>query len=148
MTEIQFHFNVPDRLVYTCRLLRKALRSGTAGVTVTGAPATLARLDRGLWTFADLEFLPHLLLRRGESVPPRKVAVSMERLDEADALLVVGSSLTVWSGFRFVKRAAERGIPVAIVNIGPTRGDELAAVKVDGECGAVLSAALDAIRSA
>jgi len=84
----------------------------------------------------------------GESVPPQKVAVSMERLDEADALLVVGSSLTVWSGFRFVKRAAERRIPIAIVNIGPTRGDELATVKVEAECGAVLSAALDAIRSA
>ena len=84
----------------------------------------------------------------GESVPAPKVAVSMERLDEADALLVVGSSLTVWSGFRFVRRAAERGIPIAIVNIGPTRGDELATVKVEGECGAVLSEALAAIRSA
>ncbi len=78
----------------------------------------------------------------GESVPAPKVALAMERLDEADALLVVGSSLTVWSGFRFVKRAAARGIPIAIVNIGPTRGDELATVKVEGECGAVLQAAL------
>jgi NAD-dependent SIR2 family protein deacetylase len=84
----------------------------------------------------------------GESVPPEKVAVAMERVDEADALLVAGSSLTVWSGFRFVKRAAARGIPVAIVNIGPTRGDELASVKIDGECGDVLSAALAAARSA
>ena len=71
MTEIQFHFNVPDRLLYTCRLLRKALRSGAAGVTVTGAPSTLARLDRGLWTFDDLEFIPHLLVRRGETVSAR-----------------------------------------------------------------------------
>jgi NAD-dependent SIR2 family protein deacetylase len=78
----------------------------------------------------------------GETVPPQKVAVAMERVDEADALLVAGSSLTVWSGFRFVKRAASRGIPIAIVNIGPTRGDELATVKVDGECGEVLSAAV------
>jgi len=84
----------------------------------------------------------------GESVPPLKVALAMERVDEADALLVAGSSLTVWSGFRFVKRAEERRIPIAIVNIGPTRGDELAAVKIDDECGAVLSAAIDAIRSA
>lgn len=80
----------------------------------------------------------------GESVPPQKVAVAMEHLDEADALLVVGSSLTVWSGFRFVKRAAARGIPVAIVNIGATRGDELATVKVGAECGATLQAALSA----
>jgi NAD-dependent SIR2 family protein deacetylase len=63
----------------------------------------------------------------GETVPPAKVALAMQRADEADALLVGGSSLTVWSGFRFVKRAAERRIPIAIVNIGPTRGDALAA---------------------
>ena len=84
----------------------------------------------------------------GESVPPRKVAVAMEHVDEADALLVAGSSLAVWSGFRFVKRAAERGIPIAIVNVGPTRGDALASLKIDASCGATLSAAADAVRSA
>src|SRR5204862_5020362 len=73
----------------------------------------------------------------GESVPGGKVAVAMDRLESADALLVAGSSLTVWSGFRFVKRAAARGIPIGIVNIGPTRGDDLATGKVDGECGDV-----------
>ena len=75
----------------------------------------------------------------GESVPQEKVAYAMRRVDEADAMLVVGSSLTVWSGFRFVKRAAEHGLPIAIVNIGPTRGDELAAIKVEGRCGEVLT---------
>jgi NAD-dependent SIR2 family protein deacetylase len=83
----------------------------------------------------------------GESVPPQKVAVAMERVDGAGALLVAGSSLTVWSGFRFVKRAAECGIPIAIVNIGPTRGDELASIKIDGECGAVLSVAVQRLRT-
>ena len=76
----------------------------------------------------------------GESVPPEKVRYAMDRVDEADALLVAGSSLTVWSGFRFVKRAAERGAPVAIVNIGPTRGDELAQLKIEAKCGETLSA--------
>src|ERR1051326_5944359 len=66
----------------------------------------------------------------------------------AEALLVVGSSLAVWSGFRFVQRAAERGIPIAIVNVGPTRGDALATLKIEAACGATLSAALDAVRSA
>ncbi|HKO57540.1 MAG TPA: NAD-dependent protein deacetylase [Thermoanaerobaculia bacterium] len=75
----------------------------------------------------------------GESVPPEKVRYAMDRVDEADALLVAGSSLTVWSGFRFVKRAAERGVPIAIVNIGPTRADDLASVKVEAKCGEVLS---------
>jgi NAD-dependent SIR2 family protein deacetylase len=80
----------------------------------------------------------------GESVPRDKVAYAMRRVDEADALLVVGSSLTVWSGFRFVKRAHERGIPIAIVNIGPTRGDALATLKVERECGEALEEALSA----
>jgi NAD-dependent SIR2 family protein deacetylase len=74
----------------------------------------------------------------GESVPKEKVTYAMERVDQADALLVAGSSLTVWSGFRFVKRAAERAIPIAIVNIGPTRGDELAGIKVEAKVGEVL----------
>lgn len=80
---------------------------------------------------------PHVVFF-GESVPREKVDASMAAVDEADALLVVGSSLTVWSGFRFVRRAADRGIPVAIVNIGPTRGDDLASLKVEGKVGAVL----------
>jgi len=75
----------------------------------------------------------------GESVPPEKVAYAMRRVDEADAMLVVGSSLAVWSGFRFVKRAHERALPIAIVNLGPTRGDELATLKVEGRCGDVLT---------
>jgi NAD-dependent SIR2 family protein deacetylase len=81
----------------------------------------------------------------GESVPPEKVTYAMRRVDEADALLVVGSSLTVWSGFRFAKRAAERGLPIAIVNIGPTRADELATLKIEARCGAVLREALDSL---
>ena len=78
----------------------------------------------------------------GESVPPEKVVYAMRRVDEADALLVIGSSLTVWSGFRFVKRAAERGLPIAIVNIGPTRGDELATLKIEERCGEALTRAV------
>ncbi len=77
----------------------------------------------------------------GETVPAAKVAVAMDRVNEADALLVVGSSLAVWSGFRFVKRAAERRIPIAIVNVGPTRGDDLAALKIEAKCGEALTAA-------
>ena len=84
----------------------------------------------------------------GETVPPQKVTHAFGRVDEADAMLVVGSSLTVWSGYRFVKRAAERRIPVAIVNIGPTRADDLATLKIEGKCGDVLSAVVDEARSA
>lgn len=75
----------------------------------------------------------------GESVPADRVDAAHELLDRAHLLLVLGSSLTVWSGRRFVTRAARTGVPVAIVNDGPTRGDEVAAVKVEGRLGEVLS---------
>ena len=58
MTAVAFHFNVPDRRAYACRLLRKAYRSG-ARVVVTGESAQLAELDRLLWPFEALEFIPH-----------------------------------------------------------------------------------------
>ena len=58
MTEVAFHFNVPDKLAYACRLLRKARGSG-ARVVVTAEPETLERLDLLLWTFSALEFVPH-----------------------------------------------------------------------------------------
>ena len=82
----------------------------------------------------------------GEAVPPEKVRHAMRRVDESDALLVVGSSLTVWSGFRFAKRAAERAIPIAIVNIGPTRADDLASLKIEGKCGEVLAGVYDELQ--
>jgi DNA polymerase III subunit chi len=58
MTEVAFHFNVPDKLGYACRLLRKAAGSG-AKVVVTGDPEVLATLDAELWTFSPVEFIPH-----------------------------------------------------------------------------------------
>ncbi|HWP13924.1 MAG TPA: DNA polymerase III subunit chi [Ramlibacter sp.] len=60
MTEVMFHFNAPDKVGHTCRLVRKALASG-AKVVVTGEGALLRELDVALWTFAPLEFLPHCL---------------------------------------------------------------------------------------
>jgi NAD-dependent SIR2 family protein deacetylase len=74
----------------------------------------------------------------GESVPKDVVAAAYSLVDGADALLVAGSSLTVFSGYRFVRHAAARGIPIGIVNRGRTRGDDLAAVKVDGGCSEML----------
>ena len=81
----------------------------------------------------------------GESVPPTKVEQSYALVEAADALLVVGSSLTVFSGYRFVRRAAERGIAVAIVNLGETRGDPYATVRVDAPAGDVLPRLVDEI---
>ena len=58
--------------------------------------------------------------------------------EEAAALLVIGSSLAVYSGFRFVRRASERGLPIGVVNIGPTRADELAQARIAERAGDVL----------
>jgi NAD+-dependent protein deacetylase sirtuin 4 len=74
----------------------------------------------------------------GGSVPRAVVAAAYALVEAAEALLVVGSSLAVYSGFRFVRRAAERAIPVAIVNLGPTRGDSLAALCWDERACAAL----------
>lgn len=67
--EVDFHTGVADKLGYTCRLLRKALRSGKQ-LVVTGPPAVLNRLDQLLWTFDPGEFVPHARLRAGQAVTP------------------------------------------------------------------------------
>jgi DNA polymerase-3 subunit chi len=70
VTEITFHFNVPDRAVYACRLLRKATRR-RARIAVTGDVETLAALDRRLWDFDPVEFIPHLRVHPGQPVTQR-----------------------------------------------------------------------------
>ncbi len=76
----------------------------------------------------------------GEQVPRARVAAALAVVDDAEALLVAGSSLAVLSGRRLVTHAARRGLPVVVVNRGPTRADGLAAVKVDAGTSAVLTA--------
>ncbi|MGH3633379.1 Sir2 family NAD-dependent protein deacetylase [Mycobacterium sp.] len=79
----------------------------------------------------------------GENVPKGRVGQAFSLVEEADVLLVAGSSLTVFSGYRFVRHAAARSIPIAIVNRGPTRGDDLASVKVDSGCSESLALLAD-----
>jgi NAD-dependent SIR2 family protein deacetylase len=76
----------------------------------------------------------------GETVPADRVQACFALVERSRALLVLGSSLTVMSGYRFVLRAARTGVPVAIVNCGPTRGDDKATVRVDAPLGEVLPA--------
>lgn len=84
----------------------------------------------------------------GESVPKERVAQAYSLVDDADALLVAGSSLTVFSGYRFVRHAAAAGMPVAIINRGPTRGDEQATVKIDSGCSEMLVLLVDELSPA
>jgi NAD-dependent SIR2 family protein deacetylase len=76
----------------------------------------------------------------GENVPRAIVDAAWELVDRAGVVLVVGSSLAVFSGFRFVRGAAEKKLPIAIVNLGPTRADALAEVAISAAAGSVLPA--------
>ena len=82
---------------------------------------------------------PHIVYF-GENVPKGRVARAYRLVEDAEALLVAGSSLTVMSGLRFVRYAAKAGTPVVIINRGRTRGDELATVKLDSGCTEALTA--------
>ena len=82
---------------------------------------------------------PHVVFF-GDNVPAARLAQAFGLFDEGEVLLVAGSSLTVFSGYRFVRRAAERGVPVLILNQGPTRGDALAALCWSAPLGEALPA--------
>ena len=75
----------------------------------------------------------------GESVPRERVTAAMQAVREADAMLVVGTSLMVYSGYRFARAAAAAGIPLASVNLGRTRADDLIGLKVAQSCSAALA---------
>ncbi len=81
----------------------------------------------------------------GENVPGSRYEDPRDAVAVADAILVAGSSLMVYSGFRFVQQAHNAGLPIAIVNRGRTRGDELATLKVEGDVGAVLMEAVSQV---
>jgi len=82
MTEVAFHFNVGDPLAYACRLLRKAHGTG-ARVTVVGPQAELARLDQALWTFSQLDFVPHCMADAPAQVRARTPIVLAESVQAA-----------------------------------------------------------------
>jgi NAD-dependent SIR2 family protein deacetylase len=87
----------------------------------------------------------------GENVPAGRVQRCYDAVDALtpdDTLLTVGSSLTVMSGFRFVRRAAKAGVPVVIVNRGTTRGDDLATLKLEAGCSEFLTALVGVRRTA
>jgi len=74
----------------------------------------------------------------GDTVPRKRVAAAMEALEQSDAMLVVGSSLMLYSDYRFCEGAHRSGKPIAAVNIGRTRADHLFEVKIERPCAEVL----------
>lgn len=107
MTEVAFHFNVPDKLGYACRLLRKAYAAG--GPVGVVAPAdTLAALNTQLWSFSALDFIPHCLATAPEAVRAATPIVLAERcaeLPQAGVLVHLGDAVP--EGFERFERLIE-----------------------------------------
>jgi len=119
---------------------------GWIGLTANLAPDGDADLEDA--AFATFDVPPHEacggmlkpdVVFFGEAVPRERVDRALQALDRADGMLVVGSSLMVYSGYRFALAAAERDLPIAAINIGHTRADALLSLKVQAAAGAVLS---------
>lgn len=107
MTEIAFHFNVPDPMAYSCRLLRKAVGNG-ARVVVTGRPDRLRELDAALWNFSALDFVPHCLLDSDAPVvaaSPVVLAAAISSVPHRQVLLNLGT--LVPDGFERFERVIE-----------------------------------------
>ena len=83
----------------------------------------------------------------GENVPRARVEAAADAMHRADAMLVVGSSLMVYSGYRFARMAHEAGLPLAILTRGVTRADDLATLKLDADCEATLANAQEMMES-
>jgi DNA polymerase-3 subunit chi len=107
VTEIAFHFNAPDKIAYACRLLRKAVGSGSK-VVVTAPMDALARLDSALWTFSQTEFVAHCLASADAALlalSPVVLAVDATQTPHQKVLLNLGESIPV--GFERYERLIE-----------------------------------------
>ncbi|WP_240930769.1 Sir2 family NAD-dependent protein deacetylase [Isoptericola sp. BMS4] len=128
--------------------VESVLTDGATVADIETAPDADAVIEStGHFVPADCEFCGGVLKPEivyfGENVPRERVRRAFTMVDDADALLVAGSSLTVMSGLRFVRHAAKAGKTVVIVNRGETRGDPLATVKVDAGTTTTLTALSD-----
>jgi NAD-dependent SIR2 family protein deacetylase len=143
--------DVTDRGALDLRL-RAANPDWTARATAVNpdGDVTLADADVAAFEVVDCAACGGLLkpdvVFFGETVPRERVQHCFALVESARALVVLGSSLTVMSGYRFVLRAAKHGIPVAIVNQGATRGDDKAALRLDAPLGRVLPEVVDRIQ--
>lgn len=105
MTRIDFHSNVPDKLAYVCRLIRKAYGAGQKMV-VHGAPAQLASLDTRLWSFSALDFLPHVGVDSPHAeVTPIVLAPMLQGAPHHDLLINLGQDVP--QGFASFSRLIE-----------------------------------------
>lgn len=107
MTEIAFHFNMPDKLGYACRLLRKAHAAG-GPVGVVGPEAAVRALDSALWTFSALDFVPHCLASASPEMlarTPIVLATDTAQLAHSGVLVHLGAEVP--AGFERFERLIE-----------------------------------------
>ena len=141
------------RADFQSRLLERNphMAGGTIASAAPDGDAGIANIDYGSIDVpgcADCDGVlkPHVVFF-GEGVPPARAGAAFQLLDEADALLVVGSSLMVFSGYRFVKAAVTASKPVAAINLGCTRADDVISLKIAASCGDALAAIEQLLRS-
>ena len=137
---------VPREELQAELLRRNSKWSGLQGLAAPDGDADLDGLPFGEYsvpscTRCDGVLKPDVVFF-GEAVPRPRVDAAMRQLEQADAVLVVGSSLMVYSGYRFVHAAAQAGKPIAAVNLGRTRADELLTLKVSEPCALALACGL------
>ena len=126
-------------------------RAETLGALAVAPDADATVTDTDSFRFVDCPACGGILkpdiVYFGESVAKEVVAQCYQLVEGSDALLVAGSSLAVFSGYRFVRHAAALALPIAIVNCGATRGDDLATVKVEAGCSPTLTLLADELSS-
>jgi NAD-dependent SIR2 family protein deacetylase len=105
-------------------------------------PTELARFRLPFCTCCGGTLMPNVVFF-GDNVPPARTAIALEQMERADGLLVVGSSLMVYSGFRFCRMAQAAGKPMVAINLGRTRADELLDIKIEESAERVLPLALE-----
>jgi NAD-dependent deacetylase sirtuin 4 len=139
-----------DRDAVQTRLL--ALNPGWTSQDITSAPDGDAEVDADRIDRFDVPacvncggVLKPRVVFFGDNVPRATVDLAFAAVETAQLLLVVGSSLAVYSGYRFLRRAVDCRIPIAIVNRGAVRGEEHAVLKVEASTGATLRALADAL---
>ena len=125
-----------------------------ASLTATAAPdgdADLEDVEFDQFRITDCDRCGGLLkpdvVFFGDNVPKERVYQAMDSLQQSDALMVVGSSLMVYSGYRFCKQAANMGKPIVAITQGKTRADDLLTLKLDGEICEYLQPATEALAS-
>ena len=139
--------SVPRVQVQRFLMQNNPVLENLASVPVPDGDAHLGQIDYSQIEIPECEHCGGILkpdvVFYGESVPSDRVKTCFDALERADAMLIAGSSLMVYSGYRFARRAHEIGIPIAAINRGITRADDILSIKVAQDCGPVLETVVE-----